>query len=251
MSTNESSPGSSLISELQALLRVQQDDDVIRGIEARRDSLGPRVLALDKARQRAIDDAARNEAALGREMDRLHALEERIAEHKLRHEKNLSVLNQAHKLKEATAAMAQVEAARRVLAEEESELLGITRRITELRATATASREAVQSLEAEQVETRATIAAERAAIDGELAAARKAREGSAKDVSPSLLSRYDRVHSRRKSAVVFALGTGFSCGSCDTAIPLQRRPSMASGNMIATCEVCGVLLYQPAPQSSN
>jgi predicted nucleic acid-binding Zn-ribbon protein len=251
MTTNESSPGSSVMSELHALLRVQQDDDVIRGIEARRDALGPRVLALDKARQRAIDDAARNEAALGRELDRLHALEERISEHKIKHEKNLSVLNQAHKLKEATAAMAQVEAARRVLAEEESELLGITRRIAELRATATSSREAVEALEAEQVESRANIASERAGIDGELAAARTARERSAKEVSPSLLSRYDRVHSRRKSAVVFALGSGFSCGSCDTAIPLQRRPSMASGNTIATCEVCGVLLYQPMPGSSN
>jgi len=240
-----------VISELQALLRVQQDDDVIRGIEARRDALGPRVIALDKARQRAIDEAAKSEAALAREMDRLHALEERIVDHKQRHEKNLAVLNQAHKLKEATAAMSQVEAARRVLAEEESELLGITRRIAELRSVATASRATVDTLEAEQVETRASIAAERASIDGELAAARQEREASSKDVSPSLLSRYDRVHGRRKSAVVFALGTGFSCGSCDTAIPLQRRPSMASGTVIATCEVCGVLLYLPTAQSSN
>jgi uncharacterized protein len=240
-----------VISELQALLRVQEDDEVIRAIEARRDALGPRVIALDKSRQKAIDDAARNDAALAKELDRLHALEERIAEHKIKHEKNLAVLNQAHKLKEATAAMAQVETARRVLAEEESELLSITRRIAELRTIATASREAIATLESQQTETRASIAAERATIDDELNAARRKRDESAKDVSPSLLSRYDRVHTRRRSAVVFALGTGYSCGSCDTAIPLQRRPSMASGVVIETCEGCGVLLYLPTAVSQN
>lgn len=233
------------MSELQALLRVQQDDEATRDIEARRDALGPRVITLDKSRQRAIDEAAKHEAALARELDRLHALEERITEHKQRHEKNLGVLNQAHKLKEATAAMAQVEAARRVLAEEESELLALTRRITDLRTGAAISREAAGALDTSQVAERAAIAAERASIDGELAAARGKRDSSAKDVSPSLLNRYDRVQARRKAAVLFPLGPGFSCGNCDTAMALQRRPSMASGVHIETCEGCGSLLYLP------
>jgi predicted nucleic acid-binding Zn-ribbon protein len=239
-------------SELQALLRVQEDDDAIRAIEARRDSLGPRVVALDKARQRAIDEAARNEAALNKELDRLHALEARIAEHKIRHDKNVAVLDQAHKLKEATAAMAQVESARKVLAEEESELLSITRRIADLRTAVTASREVVSSTEAEQVESRAGIASERASIDGEIAAARRRRDETARAVTPALLTRYDRVYSRRKSTVVFALGPGYACGQCDTGIPLQRRPAMSSGTKIETCEGCGSLLYVPdAPAAAE
>ena len=40
--------------ELEALLVVQQDDDVIRGIQARQDALAPRLAALDKIRQRAV-----------------------------------------------------------------------------------------------------------------------------------------------------------------------------------------------------
>ncbi len=238
------------MSEIQALLRVQQDDEDVRAIEARRDALGPRVIALDKTRQRAIDDAAKAEGALARELDRLHALEERIVEHKQRHEKNLGVLNQAHKLKEATAAMAQVEAARKLLAEEESELLALSRRIAELRASATTARDTATAVDATQVAERAAIAAERATIDQEIGAARAKRDLSAKDVSPALLNRYDRVQSRRRSAVVFPLGTGFSCGSCDTAMALQRRPSMASGVTIETCEGCGSLLYMPAPSNA-
>ncbi len=229
--------------ELEALLVVQQHDEGIRAIESRRDSLSPRLVALDKARQRAADEAIRAEAGLERELERSRALESRIAEHRARHEKNLGVLNQAHKLKEATAAMAQVESARRVLADDESELLGLSRRITDLRSAATATRDALGSLEAAQVAARAALTAERNSVDAEIAAARSHRDASSGGVTASLLSRYDRLQARRRAAVVFALGTDFSCGNCDTSIPMQRRPSMASGNVIETCEGCGALLY--------
>ena len=229
--------------ELEALLVVQQHDEGIRAIEARRDSLAPRLAALDKARQRAADEATRADAALERELERHRALESRISEHRARHEKNLGVLNQAHKLKEATAAMAQVEAARRVLADEESELLGLSRRIADLRSAATATRDAVGSLDETQSAARQALTADRSSIDSEIAAARATRDRSSVGVTPSLLSRYDRLQSRRRAGVVFALGADFSCGNCDTSIPMQRRPSMASGNVIETCEGCGALLY--------
>ena len=229
--------------ELEALLVVQRHDEGIRAIEARRDSVVPRLVVLDKTRKRVGDEAQRAEAALERELERHRALDARIAEHRVRHEKNLAVLNQAHKLKEATAAMAQVETARRVLADEESELLGMSRRITDLRTAATTSRDAVTGLEAEQVASRAAIEAERSTIEADITAARALRDASAGGVSSPLLSKYDRLQARRRSAVVFALGTDFSCGNCDTSIPMQRRPSMASGNVIETCEGCGAMLY--------
>lgn len=237
--------------ELEALLVVQQHDEGIRAIETRRDSLAPRLAALDKARQRAADEATRADGALERELERHRALESRMSEHRERHEKNLGVLNQAHKLKEATAAMAQVEAARRVLAEEESELLGLSRRIADLRTAATATREAVGSLQETQGPAREALSAERSSVDSDIAAARAIREASSIGVTASMLSRYDRLQSRRRAAVVFALGTDFSCGHCDTSIPMQRRPSMASGNVIETCEGCGALLYLRLPVKAD
>lgn len=233
--------------ELEALLIVQQDDEVIRGIEARREAFAPRLAALDKARKRAQDEVARNRTALDREIERQRALEALMTEHRDRHEKNLGVLNQAHKLKEATAAMAQVEAARRVLADEESELLALTRRIADLRTASSAAQESLEALEGEQTEARAAIEAERGTIDAELATARQKREASAVNVSRGLLSKYDRVQSRRRAAALFALHPDFSCGSCDTAISMQQRPAMTSGQTIDVCEACGVLLYLPSP----
>jgi uncharacterized protein len=235
-------------SDLAALLVVQQHDDVIRAIEARGADLAPRLVALDKARQRALDEVARNAGALEKEMVRHRDLTARTAEHRERHSKNLAVLDQAHKVKEATAAMSQVETAARVLADDETELLTLTRRIADLRTATTAAREALADVEGSQAAGRQEVETDRAAIDRELTVARSRRAAVALTVGPSLLSKYERVQIRRKSTALFALN-GFSCGSCDTAISLQRRPAMTSGQQaIEVCEGCGVLLYLPRPE---
>jgi predicted nucleic acid-binding Zn-ribbon protein len=229
--------------ELQALLVVQGDDTVIRGIEERMAAIAPRLAAMDAAHKGAAANLARSEAALDKELARQRDLDGRIADHRLRHEKNVEILNNAQKLKEATAAAAQVEAARRALADEESELLAITRRITDLRTAVAAHRDAVATIAADQASARETLSAERAALERELTAARAKRSESARHVGASLLAKYDRVHTRRRTEVVVALHDDFSCGACETAIPLQRRPAMSSGNVVEPCEGCGVLLY--------
>lgn len=235
--------------ELQALLVVQGDDEIIRDIEARLEALLPRLRTLEAVVKRVQDDVTRTDAAIEKELVKHRSLEERIADHKLRHERNVGILNQAHKLKEATAAAAQVEAARRVLAEEESELLVSSRRLSDLRAAVGAYREQLAQVEAEQAAVRASLAAERAIIDEELAAARARRAGSARGVGPALLSRYERVMTRRQSAALFALNADYSCGACDTAIPLQRRLPMSTGTIVEPCEGCGVLLYWRVTES--
>lgn len=232
--------------DLAALLVVQQHDDTLREIGARRDALAPRLAAMEKARQRAVDEVARHEVALSKESERKRALDARMQEHRQRLEKNTAVLDQAHKVKEATAAMAQVETARRVLAEDESEALGMSRRLADLRTGLVAAQEALATIDVEQLSAREVVEMDRARIREELAAAQALRVQSCMVVSPGLLSRYDRVQARRQGPALFALNAGFSCGSCDTAIPLQRRPAMSSGQTIEVCEGCGVLLYLPA-----
>lgn len=234
--------------ELQALLIVQQDDEVIRAIETRRDALAPRLATLDKARKRAADQVTRTEGALERELEKYRALEGRIVDHKIRLDKNVDVLNSAQKLKEVTAAAAQVEAARKVLADEESESLALSRRIVDLRNALAVHREVLERTSADQEAARSTLAAELAVIDKELGVASGRRNKSSVGVGKSLLSKYDRVQARRRTIVVFQLHDDFSCGSCDTSIPLQRRLPMSTGAIIEPCEGCGCLLYYiPAP----
>lgn len=228
--------------ELQNLLALQNDDEALRAVEAEMASLNPRIQSLDKARLRVHEESARATAMLNRETERFRMLEQRMAEHRDRHEKNLATLNQAHKVREATAAMAQVESARKVVAEDESELLALGRRLNDLRSAAAAAKDAAETTDLEQIDARKALETERAGFGKRIADAQARRAESAAKVSAQLLARYDRMNSRRKGQAVFAL-RNFSCGQCDTAVSMQRRPALTSGQIIETCEGCGVLLY--------
>lgn len=228
--------------ELVALLAVQEDDEAIRALEGALAGFTPRLASLDKARQRAVDEVERTRVAIERETERYRALEVRIRDHREKHERNVAALDQARKLREATAAMAQVEMARRVLAEEESELSGMARRLGELQSALEAHRAVLAALESEQEESRAALAREMSEVETQLAAARRVRDEKASSVGPSLLSRYERIARRRQDRAVFAI-RGLTCGACDTSIPLQRRNSLLVVGLIDVCEACGVLLY--------
>ncbi len=235
--------------ELVALLAVQEDDGAIRVIEGELAAMAPRIASLDRARQRAHDELERSRASIERETERYRSLSARITDHREKHEKNLATLDQARKLREATAAMAQVEMARRVLAEEESELSGMARRLGELTSAQEAHRAAAETLEAEQATARAEIAAEQERLTAAMREATGVRNAKATGVNAGLLSRYERLAIRRKSNALFAI-RGLTCGACDTAIPLQRRNALMVAGLIDVCEACGVLLYaipEPPP----
>jgi len=228
--------------ELVALLAVQEDDGAIRVIEGELAAMAPRIASLDRARQRAHDELERSRVSIERETERYRSLSARITDHREKHEKNLATLDQARKLREATAAMAQVEMARRVLAEEESELSGMARRLGELTSAQEAHRATAETLEAEQQTARAEIAVEQERLNAAKREATGVRNAKATGVNAGLLSRYERIAIRRKSNALFAI-RGLTCGACDTAIPLQRRNALMVAGLIDVCEACGVLLY--------
>lgn len=230
-------------SELQALLAVQQDDEVIRQIEARLATLLPRYRTLEAALHRTEAEVARGDEVLARETQRLRSVDERLAEGRVRLERSLALLESASRIKEATAASAQVETARRMVGQDESELLSVSRRVNDLQAANKAHREELDRLKLELDAVAKEINAEKNAIEADLADVKSRRESSAKGVDKTLLSMYERISTKRRTTVVYALHEDFSCGACDTAIPLQRRPAMMAGSRIEPCEVCGVLLY--------
>lgn len=231
--------------ELEALLAVQADDAAIRTIEDQRDALAPRLTVLDATRKRLVEEVARTEGALERELARLGLLEARLGETRALHITATAALATAERLSDATVAAAQVEATRRALADGESEVLALTRRVTDLRTALAAHREVLAQVSTDQGEARSALDAQRTGLEAELAAARARRQVAAAAVTAPLLSKYERIASRRRADALIEV-RDFCCGACDTAIPLQRRPVMASGRVIEPCDACGVLLYQRA-----
>ena len=228
--------------DLEALKSVQAEDSAIRAIDQRLASLEPRVQRLDAERRGVMDARDRTAALLDRERTARTALGVRMAEHRAQLERNVQVLGDVRKQREALAADAQVAMAREVVGEEEREHSAAVRRVADLESALAGHDEALAELEARQAEARAGIADERAALQQERDTVRARRDAAAAGVARQLLSQYERIASRRHDEALFPL-RGRSCGSCDTAVPLQRRNAMLARQSIEVCEACGALLY--------
>jgi predicted nucleic acid-binding Zn-ribbon protein len=227
--------------EVEALLALQDDDLKIREIESEIRALDPHLAELDKKRDSAAAALTRAKSAVEAEEKKQRDLQQRLAQHKQLQERNLHQLEDVKRLREATAATAQVETTRRLMAEDESEIAILGRRINEMNAAVAATKQALADVEREQKEARPEIETKRAELQARLDDAKRDRNGRAGSVPRPTLGKYDRIRGRRGQAL-YPLRGG-SCGNCDTAVPLQRRNLMQASGDIEVCEACGVLLY--------
>jgi predicted nucleic acid-binding Zn-ribbon protein len=138
--------------------------------------------------------------------------------------------------------MSQLDFAKRATEESERDAAQILGRVGEMRRHVADLQAALADVEHRQSDARAALDAERGEIEAQIADARSKRETTARDVPRTLLSRYDRVRTRRRAETIFPL-RGPSCSACDTAIPTQRRAAMAATGALEMCEGCGALLY--------
>lgn len=230
------------MSDIQSLLALQNDDLTIHALEIRLGALEPRIRELDARRQRILDTIERQSGFVAAEEKKQAFMRDKIQEHRGLIDRNQAQLDAVKTMRQATAASLQMEQAKKIVAGEESDLLALSRKLEELRGVLNAAKKDLEACEAEQATARTEVAADRAAIDTELAAARAQRTTTATGVPDALRTRYDRIRNKKRVLVVVPL-TALSCGACDTAIPMQRRHAMMSGTVIEMCEVCGVLMY--------
>lgn len=227
---------------LETLLALQQQDDVVDEIAARLDAILPRLRALDAVRDQAQRTLEESRVLVAADERRQREVEGRLTEHRQRHERNQAHLDAVKRMREATAAMLQVEAGRKLLLEEESELRSLVNRVADGHASIRRQEDSLAELELSQADARATVNAERTQLEEGLAQARGVREKMAAQVDGGVLRKYERIRARRRAQAVFSLNGG-ACGNCDTAVPIQRRRMMGTTGAIEVCEGCGVLLY--------
>jgi uncharacterized protein len=228
--------------DVAALLEVQADDIRTYAIEDRLSALVPRLAALEQDRKRAEEAFVQAKQHVEAEEQRQRELQDRLRQHREMREKSEGLLGQVTSPREAAAAMAQIEQAKRFIADEERDLETLQHRLAEMRKTVIEREKSVKEIERVQTETRATLDADRATLEKELAGIQVDRGKKAQGVSRALLQRYDRIRSKRRSTALFPL-RGQSCAHCDTAIPVQRRSTMVATGATELCEGCGVLLY--------
>src|SRR3954454_4255699 len=145
--------------EVEALLALQEDDLRIREIESQIRELDPQLADFDKRKEQAVAAIARAETAVQAEEKKQREIQGRLGQHRQLQERNLHQLEDVKRMREATAATAQVEATRRMMAEDESELAILGRRISEMNAAVASSKQALASLEEQQKAARPEIEA--------------------------------------------------------------------------------------------
>jgi len=228
--------------EIKSLLVLQADDDIVDALKARLAELEPRRRALEAAREAAERKLNQARGGVDEDERRAREIEGRISDHKARQDRNLAHLDAVKRMREATAAMLQVESGRKILLEEEGSLRTLVARIADGHGAVKAYEQALHDMDVSQAEARRALEEEEGAIKAELQGALAKRTASSSGVRPSLLTKYERIRGRRAAQAVFSLSDG-SCACCDTAVPVQRRILMVNSGSIEVCETCGVLLY--------
>lgn len=228
--------------DVAALLAVQEDDVVIHDLEKKLAELRPRLDAMAKERDAAMNALEQARQAAEHEERRRREVAARVSQHRTLQEKNEATLSSVTSMREATAATAQLEQAKRMIDEDERELAAIGQRLVEANRIVDERNRTAEDLAQAQEAAHASLAADQAQLEQRLTQARRAREDKAGAVPRTLLARYERIRSRKRVHAVFPL-RGHSCGNCDTMIPLQRRSIMAGTGATEICEGCGVMLY--------
>lgn len=228
--------------QLEALLSLQAEDDVVDAIVARIDAIAPRLAALDAERA----TAARQ---LEQTLDQLHAAEQKrrevahlVSEHQQRQERNVAQFDLVKRMREAEAALSQVESGKKLLLDGENDLRDIDTRIEAIRQAAEVHRAVLAEFDATQEGKRSEIEVERRALQAELAGAQSTRDDIASRVPTDMRTLYEKMRVRRRAQVVYPLAYG-ACSACDTSVPVQRGKQMAIRGTLEACEGCGMLLY--------
>jgi predicted nucleic acid-binding Zn-ribbon protein len=235
--------------DLVKLLDLQSKDAAIADVERRLESLAVDFAALDQALQRARDllDQARRAAAEGAR--RREELEAKIESYRVLEERRRQRLEHVRNPKEASTLMAELDLARSVMASEENDWVRIADAVVQLERKASEEERIVGAVEAEQAPARADLEQRQAHLRAELERAADEREACAAQLDRQLRNRYDRLRRTRTTAVVVPL-VGGACGACYTAVPLNRRSQIKSGQVLDGCEVCGAILYPPETAGS-
>lgn len=229
--------------DLPKLLDLQAKDQRLASIAARLVDLAAERAALDAA----LDGARAQLASATRGADeaarRRDAAEQKLETQRSNQERRRTRLEQERNPRVAAQLMADVELARSILAQEESEWMRLAEEATGRQRVVGEAEAHLAALEAEQAELRGDIAAREAAVQGEHDAAHAEREAAAAQLDRPLRIRYDRLKSGRLKEVMVP-ATNATCTACFTQIPRSRVGQLAADSVLLEgCEMCGAILY--------
>jgi uncharacterized protein len=236
--------------DLTKLLDLQSKDALLTQAEQRLAALDQEAGVLDQAIEHARDSLEQARRALADGRRRRDDLENKIESYRTLQERRQQRLEHVRNPKEASTLMAELDLARSVLAQEETDWVRCADAVVQLEHKVQGEELNLKAVEAAQAPERARLAERRAALEAERDTALRERDASAALIDKPLLTRYDRLRRTRSTDVVVPLING-ACGGCHTTVPLNRRSQIKSGTVLDGCEACGAILYPSETAGSS
>jgi predicted nucleic acid-binding Zn-ribbon protein len=235
--------------DLVKLIDLQAKDAEVAARERRLTDLSGETAGLDEALKRAREllEKARQAAADGQR--RRDELETKIDSYRILQDRRRLRLEQVRNPKDASTLMTELDLAQSVMAKEENDWVRSAEMVVQLEVKVQDAERNLEAIEAAQAPERAEVARRRGVLEAERDAAAREREASAAQLDKSIRGRYDRLRRSRSSEVVVPL-VGGTCGSCHTAVPMNRRSLIRAGQVVDACEACGAILYPGEPAGS-
>lgn len=232
--------------DLEKLLDLQSKDLALKAVDTKLVDVLAAEIALDERLTRATREVESSTRAAAETATRRDELMRRVEEYKLQQQRRQQRLDQVKNMKEANAVTAEIDLGRQVLAREEGEWLQVAEELGRLDTKQAAAEQGLAEARAAQEGERGDLRARRAELEVERGVAFAARSESAARLERPLRTRYDRLHNSKSANALVPL-SGFSCSVCFTAVPISRRAHIRERLLIDGCEVCGAILYLPAP----
>ena len=235
--------------DLVKLIDLQAKDAKVAAWEQRLTDLSGETAGLDEALKRAREllEKARQTAADGQR--RRDELETKIESYRILQDRRRLRLEQVRNPKDASTLMTELDLAQSVMAKEENDWVRSADMVDQLEVKVKDAERNLEAVEAAQAAERAKVAQRQAVLEAERDAALREREASAAQLAKPVRSRYDRLRRTRSSEVIVPL-VGGTCGSCHTAVPMNRRSQIRAGHVVDACEACGAILYPSEPAGS-
>ena len=235
------------MNSIQYLIELQKIDSQLAEIEELLGDLPIKVTELKNKEDSLTSDFERGKARLKEISLEQHKTEMNLAEFKEKIDKLKDQLFLVTNNKQYDALMLEIDHLKENLDRNETTELELLEEKDQLAEQVKSQEQSLESLSKELSSKQVNLEQALAASSSEKKDFESRREKTAKDLSASVLARYNRILSARNGLAVVSL-EGRSCGGCGAALPPQLVAEVKTLMTIQNCSICTRFLFWEKPE---
>ena len=235
------------MNSIQDLIELQKIDSQLAEIEELLGDLPTKVTELKNKEDSLTSDFERGKSRLKEIALEQHKTEMNLAEFKEKIDKLKDQLFLVTNNKQYDALMLEIDHLKENLDRNETTELELLEEKDQLAEQVKSQEQSLESLSKELSFKQVNLEQALAASSSEKKDLESRREETAKDLSASVLARYNRILSARNGLAVVSL-EGRSCGGCGAALPPQLVAEVKTLMTIQNCSICTRFLFWEKPE---